>query len=61
LRCKPQNFNDFLALILALAIITVWVTEAAGWIAIQGEVNGALIATFTLIIQYYYRRKPTES
>jgi hypothetical protein len=57
----PQNFNDFLALGALIIIPGMWVFQALAAKSLPGEVNGALIATFTLIIQYYFRRKPSET
>ncbi len=53
-----KNFNDFLALILVLAIIALWVLQGTGTIQAMPEVSGATIATFTLVVQYYFRKSP---
>jgi hypothetical protein len=51
----PQSFNDFLAVTLMLGIIILWV-----FVNLPAEVSGALIATWTLIVQYYFRKKSQE-
>lgn len=50
----PKNWNDVLSLILIVGICAIWISR----VNIEGEVNGALIATFTLVVQYYFRRSP---
>lgn len=52
------NFNDRLTVILMGIISGLWVMEGIGVLTMPGEVNGALIATFTLVIQYYFRKAP---
>ena len=56
----PQNFNDFLALGALAVIPGMWIMQAVMKISLPAEVNGALIATFTLIIQFYFRRAPEK-
>ncbi len=51
----PQNFNDLLAVMLIVGIILLWV-----FATLPTEVNGALIVTWTLIVQYYFRKKLKE-
>jgi hypothetical protein len=53
----PQNFNDLFALILVFAIIVIWLLVGCGKIGMLPEINGALIVTWTLIVQYYFRKK----
>ncbi len=52
----PQNWNDVLALCLIVGIPTIWLLRSD----LDGEVNGVLIAVFTLVAQYYYRRSPPK-
>ena len=59
----PQNFNDFLCLFLMGAILTMWILEGfkvAGF-SLHEEVRTATIIFFTLIGQYYYRKKVKEA
>ncbi len=56
----PQNFNDLLCLILIFAIIAVWIVQGLCLVTLTAEVTGALIVTWTLVVQYYFRRKPEE-
>ena len=57
----PQNFNDFLALILIILIIGLWVVQGLGVIALRDDVNGGLTVLFALVVQYYFRRAPASS
>lgn len=59
-RLLPHNWNDVLAFMLLIAIPMVWVLAGRGWMDLTklGDVNGVLITTWTLIIQYYFRRAP---
>jgi hypothetical protein len=54
----PQNFNDFLALILIVLIAGLWVVEGINMVALRDDVNGALVVLFTLVVQFYFRRAP---
>lgn len=53
-----KNFNDMLALILIFLIFALWIIQGLGIIAAMAEISGATIATFTLVVQYYFRRAP---
>jgi len=53
-----KNFNDFLAVILVCLIVCLWVLQGRGIILAMPEISGATIATFTIIVQYYFRRAP---
>lgn len=55
-----KSFNDRLALVLIFLIPALWVLQGWGKVALAPEVVGALIATWTLIIQFYFRKKPEE-
>lgn len=57
----PQNWNDTLALLLILLTPAIWILNGKGMITVPAEVSGALIATWTMIIQFYFRKAPTES
>ncbi len=54
-----KTFNDFLALILVLLIVGLWILQGTDIIDAMPEVSGATIATFTLVVQYYFRKAPT--
>ena len=60
LRFLPQNFNDFLALLLIFIIPALWVLQSCGKINLSPEVTGALIATWTLLVQFYFRKARDE-
>ena len=56
----PQNFNDFLALILIFIIPVLWVLCGFKIVSFESEVTGALIATWVMIIQFYFRKAQGE-
>lgn len=54
-----QNTNDLIALLLLLVVIpALWIMQGLGWLTMPGEVIGATIMGFTLLLQYYFRRAP---
>ena len=53
---KITKFNDAFAVLLAVLIIAVWVSDGLGFLTLSGEVVGATIVVFTLVAQYYYRK-----
>ena len=53
-----QNFNDRLALIILVLIPLLWLLQALMAVQLPDQVNGALILTWGLVIQYYFRRAP---
>ena len=53
----PQTFNDFLALVLIFGILGVWIFQGCGKLNMPTEVTGGLLVTWTLIIQFYFRKK----
>jgi hypothetical protein len=56
----PQNFNDFMAVLLVLLIAVMWIIQGIHLIALRDDVNGALTVLFTLVVQYYFRKKASE-
>ena len=57
---RPKSWNDFLALLVLVTIPVLWGLQAKSDFELAGEVNGALIATWTLVVQYYFRRAPAH-
>ena len=56
-----KKFNDLLAILLGVVVIPgIWIGQGLGYLNLPGEVLGATIAGETLIIQFYFRRTPTE-
>ena len=53
-----DKFNNKLAILLLLIIACLWFVAGKEFIKLDDQVSGALIVTWTLIIQYYFRRKP---
>lgn len=57
-----MKVNDVLAILLACIIIPgLWIAQGYDMVEIPGEVNGVLLSGWTLIIQYYFRKKPTPA
>ena len=58
----PKNFRDLMAILLAVIVFpALWVLEGLGIISVP---NGMLVATLpleTLVIQFYFRKKETET
>ena len=57
----PQSFNDLLCLVLIILIASLWILTGLKVLELSAEVTGALIVTWTLLVQYYFRKKNTES
>jgi len=55
-----NSFNNLLALVVVLIIAALWALQGFNVLSLMGEVTGALIAAFTLIIQYYFRKSPPK-
>lgn len=51
-----MTFNEGLGTLLVLIIPALWVLHAQGIAPLPGEVMGALIATWTLVIQFFFRK-----
>ena len=56
------TFRHLLALFTQASILVFWSLQGVGLLqAVPGEVNGALISAFTLVTQFYFRKKgPSE-
>lgn len=55
------NFRNLLALITQAEIIGVWVAQGMGILPnLPEQVTGALIVVFTLMFQFYFRKKPED-
>ena len=57
----PQNFNDSLCLVLVMVIIALWILAGMKLLELPAEVTGALIVTWTLLVQFYFRKKSGDS
>ena len=56
-----EDFNDLLALLTLIVIIPgLWVGAGVGWLALPGEIIGATIMGWTLVLQFYFRKKKGE-
>ncbi|WP_041219017.1 hypothetical protein [Dehalococcoides mccartyi] len=57
-----MKFNDVLAFLLILVVIPgLWLAQGADFMTLPGEVNGVLLSGWTLVVQYYFRKKPGEA
>lgn len=56
----PQNFNDSLALVLVFGVIIMWVLTGLAIVILPDTVLGATIATWTLVVQFYFRKHLSE-
>lgn len=54
------KFRDIFAILLTMVTATMWGLTGAGIVDIPGEMLGALIATWTMVVQFYFRKKPDE-
>ena len=57
----PQSFNDLLCLFLVVMITALWILAGMKLLELPAEVTGALIVTWTLLVQYYFRKKQSDS
>lgn len=53
----PQSFNDLLCLVLVTLITASWLLAGGKIISLPPEISGAEIVTWTLLVQYYFRKK----
>jgi len=59
---EEMKFKDAFAAGVVAAILIFWGLQGVSALqSVPGEVNGALISAFTLIVQYYFRKRgPSE-
>ena len=57
-RFLPGSFNDLLCLVLVCLIAALWVLLGLGRVGFPPEITGALIVTWTLLVQHYFRKRP---
>lgn len=56
-----KDINDLIALILLVLVIPgMWIADSMAVLDLNGEVRGATIMGWTLILQYYFRKKLKE-
>jgi len=53
---KRKTFNDSLAILLIVGLPAMWVADAYYKLGLSGEVTGATIAAFTLVVQHFFRK-----
>jgi len=62
MKFTPQTFNDLLALILMVVVVPgLWVAIGLKCLEIPDVLTGATIPVWTLIAQYYFRKKEGET
>jgi hypothetical protein len=55
-----KNHRDLLSVLIGIVLIGgLWIVNGRGIITLPGEVVGATIAAFTLIVQFYFRKAQT--
>ena len=55
------TFRDLLAMFVQSSIMAFWGLQGVGILhSVPPEVNGALISAFTLVIQFYFRKRGPE-
>ena len=53
-----KRINDLLAILTVVVIIPgLWVANGLGMVELPGEIIGATIMGWTLILQFYFRKK----
>lgn len=53
-----KGINDLLAILTVVVIIPgLWIVNGLGAVNLPGEIIGATIMGWTLILQFYFRRK----
>lgn len=58
---KRVKSNDIIALLLLLLIIPgIWISQGLKLLVLPGEIIGATIAGWTIILQYYFRKTRGE-
>jgi len=58
---KRIKSNDIIALLLLFLVIPgIWIAEGLHLLELPGEVIGATIAGWTIILQYYFRKTRGE-
>lgn len=55
-----KNFNDSVALVLFVLIPVLWILGGRGWVSLGAQVEGGLLVTWTMVIQYYFRQRPPD-
>jgi len=57
-----MKFKDGLALLIMMLIWVIWILDSSmsTLIQVEGEILGVTIAVFTLIAQYYFRKKGAD-
>ncbi len=59
MKALPQNFNDLLCLFILGLIFTLWILDGFKFLSfsLNGEVMTATIIFFTLVGQFYFRKR----
>lgn len=58
---QPPVVNDIIAIVLLILIIPgIWILHGLEAIFLPGEIIGATIVSWSLILQYYFRKSKSE-
>ena len=60
MRIGWKTWTDRLSLLVLLVIPTLWALQGRGILNMQGEIIGATIMGWTLVLQFYFRRREPE-
>lgn len=58
---KIKHFNDPFALFVVSVIASLWALDGRQVIELPEQVAGGLVAAFTLIVTYYFRKAPPKA
>lgn len=57
-----RNVNDLIALLILIIVIpALWILQGMGKLSMSGEIIGATIMGWTLVLQYYFRKAPDDT
>ncbi len=56
-----KTWNDRLSLVLIVLIVAVWIGDCFLPVRLSEAVIGATIVVFTLVAQFYFRKKEDET
>jgi len=57
---KIRRFRDSLAVLVWATCIVIFCLHGSGVVKVPEMVLGALISCMTLVVQFYFRKKPRE-
>ena len=58
---KWTRFNEQLGLVAVVGIPILWALHGTNIMVLPGEILGGTLAGWMLVLQYFFRKKETES